>query len=75
MMVSPALFVLKRWPKWALNGHKRTCVRGNGVSKACLLDSLRGILLSEPTLSEPRTTAQKQELRINRDEHLRAFFS
>lgn len=52
MMVSPALFVLKRWPKWALNGHKRTCVREtreNGVSKACLLDSLRGILLSEPT--------------------------
>ena len=52
MMVSPALFVLKRWPKWALNGHKRTCVRKtreNGVSKACLLDSLRGILLSEPT--------------------------
>lgn len=48
MMVSPALFVLKRWPKWALNGHKRTCVRENGVSKACLLDSLRGILLSEP---------------------------
>ena len=70
MMVSPALFVLKRWPKWALNGHKRTCVRKNGVSKACLLDSLRGILLSEP-----RTRAQKQELRINRDEHLRAFFS
>jgi hypothetical protein len=49
MMVSPALFVLKRWPKWALNWHKRTCVRENGVSKACLLDSLRGILLSERT--------------------------
>ena len=29
MMVSPALFVLKRWPKWALNWHKRTCVRSN----------------------------------------------
>ena len=35
MMVSPALFVLKRWPK----GAKRTCVRENGVSKACLLDT------------------------------------
>jgi hypothetical protein len=74
MMVSPALFVLKRCSKDGLNGNKRTCVRKNGrkngVSKACLLDSLRGILLSEP-----RTRAQKQELRINRNEHLRAFFS
>ena len=48
MMVSPALFVLKRCSKDGLNGNKRTCVRKNGVSKACLLDSLRGILLSEP---------------------------
>ena len=72
MMVSPALFVLKRCSKDGLNGNKRTCVRKNGVSKACLLDSLRGILLSEP---RTRTRAQKQELRINRNEHLRAFFS
>jgi hypothetical protein len=74
MMVSPALFVLKRCSKDGLNGNKRTCVRKNGVSKACLLDSLRGILLSEPR-TRTRTRAQKQELRINRNEHLRAFFS
>ena len=35
-----------------INGINAHEFGGNGVSKACLLDSLRGILLSEPTYEE-----------------------